>query len=102
MNRYESHYYKTVRIKELVLNGLRNGYYWIGIDDLIARIDAFPEQDLALSHRLAWAKDRQKEGHLFVVSRPNFGNGNAFELIPMKRPPSMGYRHISKLWRDCK
>ncbi len=102
MNRFETHYYKTTRTKDLVMEGLRHGRYWIGIDDLIARIEAFPEQDMALSSRLEWAKRMKAHGDLFVISKPYLYGARAFELLSTVDPPALYYRHISKLWRDCK
>lgn len=101
MNKYEQYLDKIEGKRNRVLQTLcTNGQnlYWAGIDEVLSNPSIFPCQGQTEA-RLQWVREMKLSGNRFIfVVRAHRG---LYWLDTSATPPPIGFRHISKLWRDC-
>jgi hypothetical protein len=102
MNKYESFMAAKEGPRMRVLSRLSHGdQCWCHISEMIARPEIFPLQPHGLDRqdRLARAQEQARQGNSWVIT---WGDRHGYSMRAQAAPPSEEYRHISKLWRDCK
>jgi hypothetical protein len=103
MNKYEVYLEITDGPRRRVLEFLQTDprpLFWAGIDEVIARPEIFPLQ-LSMEYRTQLLAGWKREGGLFIVTGSR-GVDGLYSIMALHLPPSLRYRHISKLWRECK
>ena len=103
MNKYERYLEVADGPRRRVLDFLQTTprpLFWAGIDEVIARPEIFPLQ-VTLEYRMTLLAGWKREGGLFIVTGSR-GVDGLYRIMALDRPPPLRYRHISKLWRECK